>query len=92
MNPSRRVAVLGRAREALFVNNSGNPYLAQGGSGDLLAGYLGGLIAQPELQKEPGLTLRFGVWQHGATADALLDAQPNFTIEDLAQALGSTQP
>jgi len=84
--------MIGRAKETLFINNSGNPHLAQGGSGDLLAGYLGGLLAQPELQKEPGLTLRFGVWQHGAAADALLAEMPNFTIEDLAQTLGRVRP
>ena len=83
--------VLGRGKEDLFVNNSGNAHLAQGGSGDLLAGYLGGLIAQPELQKEAGLALRFGVWQHGAAADSLLATRPNFTIEDLAGELGNAR-
>ena len=86
------LTLIGRAREALFANNSGNPHLAQGGSGDLLAGYLGGLLAQPELQKQPGLALRFGVWQHGAAADALLASSANFTIEDLAAVLGRVRP
>lgn len=83
--------LVGRGREDLFVNGSGNPHLAQGGSGDLLAGYLGGLLAQPELQRNVGLALRFGVWQHGAAADALLATRPNFTIEDLAAELGNIQ-
>ncbi len=83
--------LIGRGREDLFVNSSGNPHLAQGGSGDLLAGYLGGLLAQPELQREVGLALRFGVWQHGAAADALQAARPNFTIEDLAVELGNVR-
>jgi hydroxyethylthiazole kinase-like uncharacterized protein yjeF len=80
--------MIGRDGENSFINSSGNPFLGQGGSGDLLAGYLGGLLAQPELQKEPRLTLRFGVWQHGASADSLLAARPNFTVEDLAVELG----
>lgn len=84
--------IIGQAREDLFANNSGNPHLAQGGSGDLLAGYLGGLLAQPELQQDAGLALRFGVWQHGAAADALLSTRPNFTVEDLAKELGRVRP
>jgi len=84
--------IIGQGKKELFVNNSGNPHLAQGGSGDLLAGYLGGLLAQPELQKDPGRALRFGVWQHGAAADALLETKPNFTVEDLACALGMVRP
>ena len=35
------------------VNCSGNPMLAQGGSGDLLAGFLGGLLAQPIRRRPP---------------------------------------
>lgn len=84
--------MIGQGKKDLFVNNSGNPHLAQGGSGDLLAGYLAGLLAQPELQRDPGRALRFAVWQHGAAADALLETTPNFTVEDLASALGKVRP
>lgn len=80
--------MVGRGREEIYVNNSGNPHLAQGGAGDLLAGYLGGLLAQSALQKDPVFTVRFGVWQHGAAADALLARRPNFSIEELANELG----
>jgi NAD(P)H-hydrate epimerase len=74
------------------VNLSGNPWLAQGGSGDLLSGYLAGLVAQPVLNRTLVKTARFAVWQHGAAGDALLDSKPHFTIEDLADALGSVRP
>jgi NAD(P)H-hydrate epimerase len=84
--------VIVQGRGAVLVNHSGNPHLAQGGSGDLLAGYLGGLWAQPELQKIPDQALRFGVWQHGAAADALLARKPAFIIEELAEALGGVSP
>jgi NAD(P)H-hydrate epimerase len=80
--------LVGRHSGAVFVNSSGNPQMAQGGSGDLLAGYLGGLLAQPPLQADPLKTIRYAVWQHGAAAESLLANQPNFTVEDLAQELG----
>ena len=41
--------LVGRAEGLVFINGSGNPLLAQGGSGDLLGGYLAGLLAQPGL-------------------------------------------
>jgi hydroxyethylthiazole kinase-like uncharacterized protein yjeF len=83
--------LVGRAGEDLFVNSSGNPYLAQGGSGDLLAGFLGGLLAQPALQGDAAKTLRYAVWQHGAAADALLVSKPNWTVEELAEVLGAAR-
>ena len=76
---------------AVFVNPSGNPDLAQGGSGDALAGYLAGLLAQRQLCVDPLRTIRFGVWQHGATADRLSTTIPNWVVEDLVIALGSAR-
>ncbi|WP_367351342.1 NAD(P)H-hydrate dehydratase [Achromobacter animicus] len=53
----------------LHVNTTGNPGLATAGTGDVLAGMLGALIAQklPLDQAVPG-----AVWLHGAAADALV--------------------
>ena len=84
--------IMGRSGGDLFVNSSGNPFLAQGGSGDILAGYLGGLLAQPPLQTDPLRAIRYGVWQHGATADRLAAVRPNWTMEDLAVALADLKP
>jgi NAD(P)H-hydrate epimerase len=84
--------VVGQEKSDLFINSSGNPFLGQGGSGDLLAGFIAGLLAQPQLQKDPLLTLRFAAWEHGATADKLKETTPNFSVEDLASALGSIRP
>ena len=81
--------LIGSSRGTLFVNSSGNPLLAQGGSGDLLAGFIAGLLAQPELQKEPLMALRYAVWAHGAAADRLSRERRNWVVEDLAAALGS---
>jgi NAD(P)H-hydrate epimerase len=80
--------LIGRSMGGILVNSSGNPQLAQGGSGDVLAGYLAGLLAQPALQADPFRTLGFGVWQHGATADRLSMASRNWVIEDLAREIG----
>lgn len=77
--------IIGRDTGPIFINTSGNPYLAQGGTGDLLTGYLGGLLAQPSLQADVARTISFGVWQHGAAADELSSSQPGWVVEDLAQ-------
>lgn len=84
--------LVGRAEGELFVNSSGNPFLGQGGSGDALSGYLAGLLAQTELQKDPLRTIRFAVWQHGASADMLSRTRPNWIIEDLLEVLGTAGP
>jgi len=80
--------LVGRSEGEIFVNSSGNPHLAQGGSGDVLAGFIAGLLAQPSLQADVGKTLRFAVWLHGAAADALRATRPNWVVEDLLTELG----
>jgi NAD(P)H-hydrate repair Nnr-like enzyme with NAD(P)H-hydrate dehydratase domain len=67
--------LIGRSEGELFVNPSGNPHLAQGGSGDALAGYIAGLLAQTQLQADVAQTLRYAVWQHGHAADGLQAAR-----------------
>ena len=55
--------------DSWFVNTSGNVGLASGGTGDVLSGMIGSLMAQ-------GLTgleaAKLGVYVHGAAADALV--------------------
>jgi len=79
--------MIGRSQGALFINSSGNPGMAQGGSGDILAGFLTGLLAQPELNKNPELTIRYAVWRHGRSADGLEATERNWTIEELVSGL-----
>jgi hydroxyethylthiazole kinase-like uncharacterized protein yjeF len=81
--------LIGRSAGDVFINSSGNPALAQGGSGDVLAGYLGGLLAQPQLQRDAPTAVRYGVWQHGAAADVLSSKQRNWVLEDLLESLGN---
>jgi len=80
--------LVGRAKGPLYVNSSGNPNLAQGGSGDVLAGLVAGWLAQPTHATDPLLALRYAVWQHGAAADALNRHQALWTLEDLLTKLG----
>ncbi|HEV8552943.1 MAG TPA: NAD(P)H-hydrate dehydratase [Casimicrobiaceae bacterium] len=62
-------SVLAFADGAWAINASGNAGLASGGTGDVLAGMLGALLAQ-----RVGMTdaLQFAVCLHGAAADALV--------------------
>jgi NAD(P)H-hydrate epimerase len=83
--------LVGRSEGEIFLNPSGNPHLAQGGSGDVLGGFLAGLLAQPMLQADGGKTIRYAVWQHGAAADALQAARANWVVEDLIAALGNAR-
>jgi ADP-dependent NAD(P)H-hydrate dehydratase / NAD(P)H-hydrate epimerase len=52
-----------------FINTTGNPGLASGGTGDVLSGIIGSLIAQG---LSPLEAAKLGVYVHGAAADALL--------------------
>jgi NAD(P)H-hydrate epimerase len=83
--------LVGRSEGEIFVNPSGNPHLAQGGSGDALAGYLAGLLAQRPLQADAGKLIRYAVWKHGAAADQLQAARTNWVIEDLIGELGNAR-
>jgi NAD(P)H-hydrate epimerase len=83
--------LIGRSSGEVYVNPSGNPHLAQGGSGDVLGGYLAGLLAQPALQADPLKTIRFAVWQHGAAADRLEVTRPNWVTEDLVEVVGTVK-
>jgi hydroxyethylthiazole kinase-like uncharacterized protein yjeF len=52
-----------------FINTTGNPGLSGPGTGDVLAGIIGGLIAQG---LPASTAAKFGVYLHGAAADALV--------------------
>jgi NAD(P)H-hydrate epimerase len=57
---------------AIVVNPTGGPLLATGGTGDVLAGAIGGLLAQGLAAPDAAA---LGVYVHGAAADALSAAR-----------------
>jgi NAD(P)H-hydrate epimerase len=83
--------LMGRSTGEVYVNSSGNPHLAQGGSGDALSGYLAGMLAQPDLRTDVFKTIRYAVWEHGAAADRLQESRPGWVVEELVEELGRAQ-
>ena len=55
----------------LFINPTGNPGMATGGSGDVLSGILASLLAQ---LKDPLLSAVAGVYVHGLSGDLAAEA------------------
>lgn len=77
------------AADGITINDTGNPYLGQGGSGDALAGYIAGLLAQPALSRDPAKAIRFAVRQHGQTADRLTRSHHAWDLDDFLALLGN---
>ena len=73
--------ILDRATRPRVTYHSlfGGPVLARGGSGDLLAGLVGGLLAQTPA--EPLLAAARGVVWHGMAADALARAHGQVSVQ-----------
>jgi ADP-dependent NAD(P)H-hydrate dehydratase / NAD(P)H-hydrate epimerase len=53
-----------------YINTTGNPGLASGGTGDVLSGIIGGLMAQGLIGLQAA---KLGAYIHGAAADALVE-------------------
>ena len=62
-------SIIARADGVLAINPTGNPALATAGTGDVLAGLCGSLLAQGWPVWEAALG---AVWMHGAAADQLV--------------------
>ncbi len=58
--------------ERLATNSTGNAGLARGGSGDVLTGLIGGLLAQPI---DPFEAARLGTYLHGLAGDLAAESQ-----------------
>ena len=66
-------------KEELFINPTGNPALAKGGSGDILTGFVGGILSQGYAPIEASI---IGAYLHGYIADTW--AQNNTDMDLLA--------
>ena len=78
-------SIVADANGTWFINTTGNPGLASGGTGDVLSGIIGSLIAQGLSGLEAA---KLGVYVHGAAADALVasDIGPvGLTASEVAQ-------
>lgn len=72
----------------VFVNATGNPGLATGGSGDVLTGIITGLLAQSYTAQDAAV---FGVYLHGLAADIGVEklSRQAFTASDIISHLGN---
>ena len=71
----------------LYVNSTGNPGMATAGSGDVLSGMIGGLLAQGY---EPLHAAMLGVYMHGLAGDVAAEARSMDSIiaRDIIEFIG----
>lgn len=74
----------GKGHTRCFINTTGNPGMAQGGSGDALAGVLASLCAQREADD-----ILAAVWLHGRAGDLAAEekGERGMTVTDLIEAI-----
>ncbi len=78
--------VIAAPRGEIWINTTGNPGMASGGTGDVLAGMIGGLLAQGFTTQEAVI---LGVYLHGAAGDwvAVQHGSIGMTASELADAV-----
>ena len=74
-------------KEELYINPTGNPSLAKGGSGDILTGFVGGALSQGYSMVEASL---LGAYLHGYIADTWVERNTDMDLlaGDLLSGLG----
>lgn len=86
-----RHTIIAQAEGPILINSTGNAGLAQGGSGDVLAGYLGGLMAQTAFANKAIQASACSVWKHGHCADILDISNSYWGMDELIQELGCNE-
>ena len=71
---------------SVTINTSGTPALATAGTGDVLAGIIGALLAQGHA---PAAAARLGVFVHGRAAERHAGAEGALIADDLVELLPS---
>jgi NAD(P)H-hydrate epimerase len=65
----------------VYVNSTGNPGMATGGSGDVLTGLLAGLLAQALRQRIPlEEAIPLGIWLHGRAGDLAREVKGELSL------------
>ena len=82
-----RTLVVSADGARLYENETGNPSMALGGMGDLLAGVIGARWAW--LKGDPFFAAASAVWLHGAASDALVAAGGDPSLVRVAASLGA---
>ena len=83
----RHTLVVSSDGSRVYENQTGNPFMALGGMGDLLAGVIGARWAY--LKGDPFLAAASSVWLHGSASDAVVAAAQDPSIVNTAAAIGS---
>lgn len=81
-----RTLVVSADGSRLYENRTGNPFMALGGMGDLLAGVLGARWAY--VKTDPFLPAAAAVWLHGAAADAIVSDGRDCSVVAVGERLG----
>ena len=71
----------------VYENQTGNPFMALGGMGDLLAGIIGARWAY--LKNDPFLVAASSVWLHGAASDSVVLNVLDPSVVNTAAAVGA---
>ena len=73
--------------KSTFINLTGNPGMASGGSGDVLTGIIAGMLAQDQAEN-PFLSVLMSVYLHGLAGDVAFDKHGNGLLAgDIANAI-----
>jgi NAD(P)H-hydrate epimerase len=86
-----RHTVIAQNEGPILINSTGNPGLAQGGSGDALAGLLSAFMAQPSFHNRTIQACAYSVWRHGYCADSLDKSNSYWGMDDLINELGQNE-
>jgi len=70
--------------DEIAINNTGNPLMTVGGTGDVLSGFIGGLMAQG---MEPFEACKFATRTLGLLGDNMADLQGSFRALDLVYSI-----
>lgn len=82
-----RTLVVSADGSEVYENRTGNPFMALGGMGDLLAGVIGARWAY--LKGDPFLAAASAVWLHGAASDAVVAGALDASVVNTAGWIGS---